>query len=48
MNIEEIIKSGQGTIVDVRTTAEFAGGHVAGPSIFRYKKSLQEWMKLKH
>ena len=30
MNIEEIIKSGQGTIVDVRTTAEFAGGHVAG------------------
>jgi rhodanese-related sulfurtransferase len=30
MNIEEIIKAGKGTILDVRTTAEFAGGHVAG------------------
>lgn len=30
MNIEKIIKEKQGTIVDVRTPAEFMGGHVAG------------------
>lgn len=29
MSIEAIIKEGKGTIVDVRTRAEFAGGHVA-------------------
>jgi phage shock protein E len=27
-NIEELIKSGKATIVDVRTPAEFMGGHV--------------------
>lgn len=27
MNIEKIIKEKQGTIVDVRTTTEFGGGH---------------------
>lgn len=30
MKIEEIIKAGKGTIVDVRTYEEFAGGHVVG------------------
>ena len=30
MNIEKLITDGQGTIVDVRTPAEFMGGHVAG------------------
>lgn len=30
MNIEHLIKEGKGSIVDVRTPAEFAGGHVAG------------------
>lgn len=30
MNIEQLIREGKGTIVDVRTPAEFAGGHVAG------------------
>ncbi len=30
MNIETIIKEQKGTIVDVRTTTEFMGGHVAG------------------
>lgn len=30
MNIENLIKSGSATIVDVRTPAEFAGGHVKG------------------
>ncbi len=29
MNIEQAIKEGKGTIIDVRTTAEFSGGHVA-------------------
>lgn len=28
MNIEKIIKEKQGTIVDVRSTGEFMGGHV--------------------
>ena len=27
---EELIKSGEATIIDVRTPAEFMGGHVAG------------------
>jgi phage shock protein E len=30
MNIEQIIKEKQGTIVDVRTTSEFMGGNVKG------------------
>ncbi len=28
--LKKYIQDNQGTIVDVRTTAEFAGGHVAG------------------
>ncbi len=30
MNIEKIIREGQGTIVDVRTPGEFMGGNVSG------------------
>lgn len=30
MNAEQIIKSKKGTIIDVRTPAEFAGGHAEG------------------
>lgn len=30
MNVEQIVKEHRGTIVDVRTVAEFRGGHVAG------------------
>lgn len=30
MTLEEVIKKGECTIVDVRTSAEFMGGHVAG------------------
>ncbi len=30
MNIKELIEKNQGTIVDVRTKGEYAGGHVAG------------------
>ena len=28
--IEDLIKNGTGTIIDVRTPAEFMGGHVSG------------------
>lgn len=30
MNIEDLIANKQGTVVDVRTPAEFMGGHVVG------------------
>jgi len=30
MNIEKILKERQGTVIDVRTAEEFAGGKVAG------------------
>ena len=30
MDLETIIKEKKGTIVDVRTTSEFGGGHVVG------------------
>lgn len=30
MTVEEMLKNNIGTIVDVRTPAEFQGGHVAG------------------
>lgn len=30
MNIEQLIKEKQGTIVDVRTREEYLGGHVVG------------------
>ncbi|MHA6280939.1 rhodanese-like domain-containing protein [Salinimicrobium sp. CAU 1759] len=30
MEIEKILRSHQGTVVDVRTRGEFTGGHVAG------------------
>jgi rhodanese-related sulfurtransferase len=29
-NIEKLIKAGKATVVDVRTTSEFMGGHVKG------------------
>ena len=30
MTVEKLLKNKKGTIVDVRTRAEFSGGHVAG------------------
>jgi phage shock protein E len=30
MNLQELIKNNEGTIVDVRSVGEFMGGHVAG------------------
>jgi phage shock protein E len=29
-DLENLIRSGQATVIDVRTPAEFAGGHVTG------------------
>lgn len=29
MNVEQLVKEGKGTVVDVRTYGEFIGGHVA-------------------
>lgn len=30
MEVEKILRSGKGTVVDVRTRREFSGGHVVG------------------
>ncbi len=30
MTIQELLKNNEGTIVDVRTPAEYQGGHIAG------------------
>jgi rhodanese-related sulfurtransferase len=30
MQVEKLLKSGKGTIIDVRTRGEFSGGHVTG------------------
>jgi rhodanese-related sulfurtransferase len=30
MNIEQLLKEGSAVIIDVRTPAEYSGGHVAG------------------
>ena len=43
MNVEQIIKEKQGTIIDVRTTSEFMGGNVAG-SINIPLQEIQERM----
>lgn len=44
MSLETILKEGRGTIVDVRTRAEFAGGHVAN-SVNIPLQELEEKMK---
>jgi rhodanese-related sulfurtransferase len=43
MNVEQIIKEKQGTIIDVRTTSEFMGGNVEG-SINIPLQEIQERM----
>ncbi|MCW2121023.1 rhodanese-like domain-containing protein [Flavobacterium sp. 7A] len=50
MILENIIKENQGTIVDVRTFAEFAGGHVAGSiniALNELPQKIEEIKKLK-
>ena len=50
MNIEKIIKQKKGTIVDVRTPAEFIGGNVAGSiniPLQEMEKRMDELKRLK-
>jgi rhodanese-related sulfurtransferase len=50
MNIEKIIKEKKGTIVDVRTPAEFIGGNVAGSiniPLQEIEKRMDELKRLK-
>jgi phage shock protein E len=50
-NIEKLIKSGKATIVDVRSPAEFMGGHVAGSiniPVQEIPKRLPEFKKMEH
>lgn len=50
MNIETIIKEKKGTIVDVRSSEEFRGGHVAGSiniPLMEIPKRMDELKKLK-
>jgi rhodanese-related sulfurtransferase len=50
MNIEKIIKEKKGTIVDVRTPAEFIGGNVAGSiniPLQEMEKRMDELKRLK-
>lgn len=50
-NIEEIIKSGKATIVDVRTPSEFMGGHVNGSiniPLQELPKRLPEFKKMEN
>jgi len=50
-NLEELIKSGKATIVDVRSPGEFMGGHVAGSvniPLQDIPKRLNEFKEMKH
>jgi len=50
-NLEELIKSGKATIVDVRSAAEFMGGHVAGSiniPVQEIPKRLPEFKKMEN
>lgn len=50
-NIEELIKSGEAKIVDVRTPAEFSGGHVKGSvniPLQEIPKRLEEFKQMKN
>ncbi|HXU26236.1 MAG TPA: rhodanese-like domain-containing protein [Bacteroidia bacterium] len=50
-NLEQLIKSGKATIVDVRTPAEFMGGHVAGSiniPLQEIPQRLTEFKKMQH
>jgi phage shock protein E len=50
-NIEKLIKSGKATIVDVRSSSEFMGGHVAGSiniPLQEIPKRLAEFKKMEH
>lgn len=45
--MEKVIKAGKGTILDVRTRAEFSGGHVAGSKNIPLTELPEEIQNLK-
>lgn len=50
-NIESLIKTGKATIVDVRSRAEFMGGHVKGSiniPLQEIPERLAEFKKMEH
>lgn len=50
-NLEELIKSGKATIVDVRSAAEYLGGHVAGSlniPLQEIPKRINEFREMKN
>ena len=47
MNIEQIIKQKQGTIVDVRTREEYSGGNVVGSINIPLHEIQQRWDEIK-
>lgn len=50
-NLEELIKSGKARIVDVRTPAEFSGGHVEGSvniPLQEIPKRLEEFKQMEN
>ena len=49
--MEQLIRSGKATIVDVRSPGEFGGGHVAGSiniPVQEVPSRLEEFRKMKH
>ncbi len=47
-NIEELIKTGKASIVDVRTPSEFMGGHAAGSINIPLQEISQRMAELKN
>ncbi|MGZ3862522.1 MAG: rhodanese-like domain-containing protein [Bacteroidia bacterium] len=50
-NIAKMMKSGEITVVDVRSTGEFSGGHVAGSiniPLQEIPSRLEEFNQMKH
>ncbi len=47
MTIENIVKTKQGTIVDVRTPGEFMGGHVVGSINIPLQEIEKRWDEIK-
>ena len=50
MKLEEIIRNNEGTIIDVRTPAEYQGGHAAHSiniPLHEISKRIEEFQKMK-
>lgn len=48
MNLEQLIKNNEGTVVDVRTPAEFRGGNIAGSINIPVSEILQRMEEVKN